>query len=293
MIIFTKPKVEEYIPEPGLSGAYKAIEFAGRICTGTTPKSDSDGKEFTQRMIDSVPMHGRPLEFGSIYLLINDVNIVDRYKNNPYSRVNVFENDTNFYITTTMRVIAENNWYSDLDYSVSQEDHPGKFILRKYLLWDISRGIADEFRTHCSISTLMQSTRYCNYTRPRFGSCLKITTPTWLINQWQTEFATEFPEEALADYIKTSGTININIKEYLDSLINSEIHYNQLIANGMKPEYARGVLPLDTRTILFQCGYENDWEHFFFLRIGNGAHPDSTYIAAKANDILKLRKDIL
>lgn len=293
MIIFTKPKVEEYIPEPGLSGAYKAIEFAGRICTGTTPKSDSDGKEFTQRMIDSVPMHGRPLEFGPIYLLINDVNIVDRYKNNPYSRVNAFENDTNFYITTTMRVIAENNWYSDLDYSVNQEDYPGKFVLRKYLLWDISRGIADEFRTHCSISTLMQSTRYCNYTRPRFGSCLKITTPTWLINQWQTEFAQEIQDETTANCIKASGTININIKEYLDSLINSEIHYNQLIANGMKPEYARGVLPLDTRTILFQCGYENDWEHFFFLRIGNGAHPDATYIATKANDILKLRKDIL
>lgn len=293
MIIFTKPKVEEYIPEPGLPGAYKAIEFAGRICTGTSPKPDSDGREFTQRMVTSVPMHGRPLEFGTIYLLFDEHKKAVRYKNNPYSKVNEFENDTNSYVTTTMRVIVENGWYFDLEYSVCQEDYPGKFNLRKYLLWDISRGIADEFRTHCSISTLMQSTRYCNYTRPRFGNCLRITTPTWMMNEWNTEFVPEFPEDATADYVKESRTININIKEYVNSLINSETHYNQLIANGMKAELARGVLPLDTRTVLFQCAFEDAWKHFFYLRIGNGAHPDATYIASKANEILKLRKDVL
>lgn len=105
-----------------------------------------------------------------------------------------------------------------------------------------------------------QSTRYCNYSKDKFGNEVTICIPSWLnikdnshfsydenINQWQ---CSENPEES----------------NFLQSIAFSEKNYLTLIQNGWKPQQAREVLPLCTATEIIHTAFASDWKHFFDLR---------------------------
>ena len=58
--------------------------------------------------------------------------------------------------------------------------------------------------------------------------------------------------------------------------------YNHILAKGHKPQDAREVLPLCTKTEICMCGFVSDWKHFFELRAldkTGPAHPDMKAIA--------------
>ena len=68
--------------------------------------------------------------------------------------------------------------------------------------------------------------------------------------------------------------------EWVGALRNAEKSYNNLIKLGYKPQEARGVLPLDTKTELYMCGYIEDWKKFFELRDDKQhAHPQAYELA--------------
>lgn len=73
--------------------------------------------------------------------------------------------------------------------------------------------------------------------------------------------------------------------EYIRSLVASEDAYIKLRLMGIKPEVARGVLPLDLKTELIITGME--WDNFFKLRCAKDAHPDIQIIANKIKNIIK------
>ena len=61
-------KVEEYIQQPGIDGIYEAIASAARICYQTdAAKMKMKPKEFVENVLLK-NRHGRPLEFGTVYL---------------------------------------------------------------------------------------------------------------------------------------------------------------------------------------------------------------------------------
>ena len=61
---------------------------------------------------------------------------------------------------------------------------------------------------------------------------------------------------------------------YLHQLRCAETTYFQLLKQGLKPEEARGVLPLDTKCDMIMTGFVSDWKHFFDLRaIGTTGKP--------------------
>lgn len=55
-------------------------------------------------------------------------------------------------------------------------------------------------------------------------------------------------------------------------------------------------LPLATASELCMCGFEEDWTHFFDLRLRETtgkAHPDAKYIAGKLHDLFEKEGIIL
>ena len=49
-------------------------------------------------------------------------------------------------------------------------------------------------------------------------------------------------------------------------LESAEYSYLQLLKEGWKPQQARVVLPNNTKTELYMCGFKDAWENFFELR---------------------------
>ena len=99
-----------------------------------------------------------------------------------------------------------------------------------------------------------QSTRYCNYSKDKFGNEITFIEPCWSLDN----FAGDIFKLALA---------------------NAEKQYIHLINQGWKPQQARNVLPLATATKVIYTAYEKDWKHFFDLRCHSNAHPQAQEIA--------------
>jgi thymidylate synthase (FAD) len=262
---------------------YYDIARAGRICYASDKTSDNE--KFVQDCIKKG--HGRPLEFGTVYLqkpAEQDSSIDPRfgkwvkYANNPYSKIRL--HDSWLFVTTNYRVLVENEWLDDLQYLTAPT--PWHFI-RYTLHWTISRAIADEFRTHTALSSLMQSTRYCNYSKDRFGNKLTIVRPNWItLDFGEYDFAYLAEQKSLG-----IGYINF---EYLTEMLQAECRYLLFTQTlNVKPEDARSILPLDIKTEFIQCGFLEDWKHFFDLRAHNTtgkAHPDSIKIATEAEKLI-------
>ena len=61
--------------------------------------------------------------------------------------------------------------------------------------------------------------------------------------------------------------------------MRDEEWYMELLSNGLKPEEAREILPNATKTELFMCGTQSNWEHFLELRCAPNAHPQARELA--------------
>ena len=275
-----KPNVE-IIEQPDytLDGIYKMIELAGRTCYKSEDKiTPTSAKEFVDRMIKSG--HGAMLEHGTVYLRIpiQDGN-AEKYKRNHYSAVNIVSVDRvngRAFITTNYRVLVENNWLEDLKYICEPtEFHEKRISVR----WTCDRGVSHEFVRHRVFSFAQESTRYCNYSKDKFGNELTFIIPTWLsIPEGNYTYCDEDWVDVNKQVIQLSED-EANIHSFLVTLECSEYQYTQLINNGWKPQQARQILPNALKTELVMTGFESDWKHFFELRCDTAAHPDARKLA--------------
>lgn len=254
-------KVEVLTQGSGIEGVYKQIELAGRTCYKSEDKiTPTSAKEFTDRMIKSG--HGAILEAGTVYLTIakTAMNIGDPlfYVKNKYSKVN--EDDLFYYITTNMRVLVENNKLDDLQYQVEPTEYHEKRITVKFIC---DRGVSHEFVRHRVFSFAQESTRYCNYSKDKFGNELTFIIPNW--------------------YSKTSFNKHGGVEKYLQECENL---YFSLLDQGRYPQEARCILPNMLKTELIMTGFESDWEHFFELRCSKAAHPDAQKLANELKELI-------
>ena len=80
-------------------------------------------------------------------------------------------------------------------------------------------------------------------------------------------------------YIHNSDEISIEQKDVYERI---ERGYKNLIANGMRPQMARDILPLALKTELVMTGFVSDWDYFFDLRAKGttgSPHPDAKALA--------------
>ena len=268
-----KPTVEIIRQEKyDLLHVFKFIELAGRTCYKSENKITEDSaSEFVDRMVKSG--HGSMLEHGTIYLNIpiSDISdpIIYKYILNPYSKI--FIDFTNTYITTNYRVLIENNWLNDLRYISSPHLFHARRTTVKFIC---DRGVSHEFVRHRVFSFAQESTRYCNYTKDKFGNELTFIIPCWIKDLEEGNY------DAYYEYHNSKNDLS---KEWFYECLNAEHSYIYLIHKGWKPQEARSVLSNSLKTELIMTGFDSDWQNFFKLRCAPNAHPQAKELA----DMLK------
>lgn len=118
-----------------------------------------------------------------------------------------------------------------------------------------NRAIANEFVRHRLASFAQESTRYCNYS---------------IEDKFDGEVTFIYPYFDPFNHYPSSDT---NFKPFFDTYKFAEHAYLHLIKNGVKPEIARGVLPLDTKTELVVTANYREWRHILNLRACNATGP--------------------
>jgi thymidylate synthase (FAD) len=266
---------------------YKQIEKVGRTCYKSEDKiTNESAKPFVDRMISS--KHYAMLEHGTVYLYYTSNSIMQKdttfqphwkYEHNKYSKCNTismqgtdcFGNPApiQFYITTNLRVLVENNWLDDLQYLCEPTEFHERRICVKFTC---DRGVSHEFVRHRVFSFAQESTRYCNYSKDKFGNELTFIFPNWM------------DEELLNSYGSYHTVARSNTPEsiFIAGLNNAEKDYLSLINMGWKAQEARAILPNALKTELVITGFVSDWKHFFDLRaygVTGKPHPQASELA--------------
>lgn len=117
------------------------------------------------------------------------------------------------------------------------------------------RGVSHEIVRHRLASYTQESTRYCNYTKGKFGQEISVIKPCFWSN---------------------------NDEKYIiwkQAISHIENAYNKLIELGANPQEARSVLPNSLKTEIVITMNLREWNHFFKLRTSKSAHPQMREIA--------------
>ena len=301
-----RPSAEIWEQGNTLEDMWKHIARCTRVCYQSTPKNDGEtDEEFVKRVIlrtasstgrlNFDKIHGAMLEHGTVYLYIcsderDKLIFKHKYESNKYSHVNYFIdimgniiNNSPLFITTNLRVIYENNWLEDLDFIDVKPS--SKYAKRVTVSFTTNIGVSREFNRHRVNSIAEESTRYCNYNKRNDGQ-IKIGLPAWLLGEEHLPYVESHQFDSVISYcddICTEADRDwTNIDYYLCALTVCEYCYNKLIETGWKPQQAREVLPLATKTQLIHTAFVDDWKHFFALRadgVSGPPHPNATLVA--------------
>ena len=248
-----------------IDGIYKIIEQAGRVCYKSEDKITPDSaKKFVERMVKSG--HGAMLEHGTVYLFLTMSSRQQYFKycSNPYSVANstgeAEKGTWNGFVTTNYRVLVENGWLEDLEYICNPGKEHEKRITVRFVC---DRGVSHEFVRHRVFSFAQESTRYCNYSKDKFGNELTFIIPRWL-SLSNGSYTYDYPNGFTKDGSKWDSKLELNT--FLLSLVRSEATYLELIEQGWIAQQARAVLPNSLKTELVMTGFVSDWKRFFRLR---------------------------
>lgn len=294
------PSFEIWLQQPSIDGLYRQIERAGRVCYKSEDhRTEDSARPFVERMIKN--QHYAMLEHGTVYLLYKDSEEKggeplpwQKYIADRFSKVSA--NDGNHYVTTNLRVLAENGWIGDLDHLCEPTSFHEK---RVTVHFTTQIAITREFNRHRVNSIAEQSTRYCNYSKAKFGNEITINLPLWVRQEMaSSDWAALINGGALAlsgkQFMELSRKVidgsATEIDNWVFANIAAEKTYMNLIAVGRKPQEARVVLPLDTNTELVHTAFVSDWKHFFDLRATGttGApHPDAKALAVPLYEAFK------
>lgn len=264
-----------------LVGIKKHIERCARVSYKSEDKITDTSYEKFVNMLESRG-HNRPLEFGTVYLSRtsqkeDNMKWLDKYAYNSWSKFSFGNGSTRIngelrntvYVTTNYRVIKEHHWEDDLQYLCE----PTEYHYKRYTIHMIlDRGVMDEFRTHVGLSHLAESTRYCNYSKNKFGNEITFIKPCWC-NIPEGDYGTP---DYIPDRLPRIGATESGL---IDAFQYAEYYYFFLLSEGWTPQQARSVLPLSIKSELISCGFKDSWENFFYRRDAPDAHPMAQEIA--------------
>ena len=179
-----------------------------------------------------------------------------------------------------------------------------------------------EFVRHRVMSFAQESTRYCNYSKDKFGNEITFIIPCWLDipegkAYWHDgiNYRVGVTEENIfGESVNPKAWSNkesncVEVHDYIQALDNAEKAYLRLMSawenrvtdrryvtgfkgNPWTPQQARAVLPNALKTELVVTGFVSDWKHFFFLRTPMNAHPQARELAIPLQEEFIERKYI-
>ena len=280
-----EPKVEIWEQPKGIEGIYKQIERAGRVCY----KSDdhipaASAKPFVERMIAS--KHYAMLEHGTVYLSVPDTqaneDLIQELLYNKFTHLLVLKDVRRINFSTSLRVLVEKDMW-DICKPYVCDFRKGFFSgdRRVTVHFTTQIAVSREANRHRVNSMAEQSTRYCNYSKDKFGGEIAINKPSW-IEKDNFVHSLSYDPMNMLDPVEVWWSANAY----------AEACYMRLLQLGWKPEQARVILPLDTNTELVHTAFVSDWLHFFDLRALNKtgkAHPDMIKVAKPLYEEFKKR----
>ncbi len=131
------------------------------------------------------------------------------------------------------------------------------------------RGVTHEIVRHRMASYSQESTRYCNYSKDKFGKELTFIRPC-------------FFEDGSEQY-----------KLWESTMQSIEDTYNRMIELGAKPEEARSILPNSLKTEIVITMNMRELRYFLRLRTSYAAHPQMREIAGALLADIRTRIPVL
>ena len=125
------------------------------------------------------------------------------------------------------------------------------------------RGVTHEIVRHRIAAYSQESTRYCNYSKDKFGNEITVIEPLFF----------------------EKGSLEYKIWE--DTMKEIEKNYFKLIELGRTPQEARSILPNSLKTEIVMTMNLREWRHFFKLRASKNAHPQMREVALIMLNLLK------
>lgn len=286
--------VEEWHCGYTLPEIWSHIAKCARVCYQSESRNNGEtDEEFVKRVILrnhsleeigksrglQLKLHLSCLEHGTIYLNIpyeeDTREGIIFFSHNKYSK-HAYSNDPDCYITTNMRTIVEQNLTKYLKYICAPTRH---HYLRTTFNITTDIGVARELARHRTHSISEESTRYCNYSKDKFGNELTFIKPCCL------------NDEKLKLYGDYHTVIRDKSPEsiFIANLNNVEKDYLDLIKLGWTPQQARQILPLSTKVQTIHTAFESDWAEFISLRAdacSGSVHPNMKVIANKIKTLM-------
>ena len=141
---------------------------------------------------------------------------------------------------------------ADLTYEerLCHEYHSIKFV--------VDRGVSHEIVRHRPASFAQESTRYCNYSKDKFGNSITVIRPLF------------FKEDS------------VEMAAWESAMHSVEKSYFSLLEMGCTPQQARTVLPNSLKTEIIMTANVAEWKHFLNLRsrgITGAPHPQMKEVA--------------
>lgn len=109
------------------------------------------------------------------------------------------------------------------------------------------RGLTHELVRHRPASYAQESTRYCNYSKDKFGNEITV--------------------------IEQPGLQGEARAVWEDAMEAAERYYFELLRRGVLPQIARSVLPIGLKTEIVIGANTREWRHIFDMRCARSAHP--------------------
>ena len=263
-----EPKVE-LLSEIGISPE-SHIARCARVCYGKEYKEPD--QEADKKMVDGLIKrnHLSMLRHNSAYFVFTN-HLPEEFKS---EYVNTLSQEDYIYASTNGQFTLEHNNKADLNSHVFLNlcrKYPDLFNLYRLtfcITTQISTSIELNRKSPNAIAE--RSTRYCN---SKDG--LEICRPWWF--------------NKTSEDMSALSIIKLPIKEKIFAIAwkDAEEYYNKAIEYGMKPEDARGILPLDTATKVIYTYNIKEWKHILDLRLYDKtgkAHPNVHVVMQMVKD---------
>lgn len=276
--------------------AMKKIEMAGRTCyKSESAITDDSARKFYTRLTEH--QHAAMLEHATFVFEVDGqtfLRCASRKYLNTSVAVATTPTSSRYLVSGNLRAINEarvfelsealreidpalvyipvkQDWLHNysvrvIDFEADVPDPtPEEIAMHRYttMRFITDRGVTHEIVRHRPFSFAQESTRYCNYSKDKFGGGdLMFIKP--------------------ANYDNWGGTASM---VFVDALRDAEAAYNSLINSGATPQEARAVLPNAIKTEIIVTGNDAEWQHFFNLRsrgTTGAPHPDIKIVADQA-----------
>ena len=275
--------------------AAQQIARVGRICYKSKAKqpdenlSEEQKEKFREEQAIKLANrfwesgHKSMYRHGTLYFFVKNDNKLPKslwslLVASPY--INYAVQEKKVWISTNMQFLAEHPDILNLltSYQVKEDEFIEKalkheckkalYLLRMTMVVTTQISTSRELNRTSPNSISEQSTRYVNLEKK---GGVQIARPHWLHEgtRWQK-------------FLYLAGC---KIADWL---------YRRLLKSGMKPQDARGILPLDTYTVVAYTYTISEWQHILDLRFRETtgkAHPNAKEVAFEINRIIDERME--